>query len=49
LRSENAGLRNKLGYLEGDVAAAIQKEIDTLNASLGAAQAAVNTLRTTGA
>lgn len=45
LRAENKMLRDRLGYSAGDVAAAIQKEIDTIKPSLDAAQSAVDTLK----
>lgn len=45
LRAENKQLRDMLGYASGDIAAAIQKELDTTRPSLEALQAAVNTLK----
>lgn len=47
LRNENAALRTIVGYLQGDVASAAQKEIDTITPSLGALQSAINTLKNT--
>jgi hypothetical protein len=45
LRAENQHLRDMLGYASGDIAAAIQKEIDTIKPSLGALESANNTLK----
>ncbi len=45
LRAENKRLRDMLGYASSDIAAAIQKELDTTMPSLNALQAAVDTLK----
>lgn len=42
---DEAGLRNKLGYVTHDVADALDKEVASIEASLGALKAAISTLR----